>query len=604
MRFTAPTLRAIWWICLVAILILAINATRRGLVIADLLVSGDGDDLARLQQVRDWLGGQSWFDTTQYRLLPPEGVSIHWSRYVDLGIAAFLVPASWFLSQTGAELVAIVLWPTFVGCLAVFVIGFSNNRLLGPAAAIGALVTFLSWGKLGGEFTAGRIDHHNVQILCATAVFYLAVLPGRRGLLGALAGGATALCLAVGLEMLPTLAVIWGLMVLRHAFAEDGTGRWLIGFCASFALAAPLLVAGQVPMSGWWVNHCDVLAPPLLALAAVGMVASLVPVALGRVLTGAFARLGVSLALLAGGLWLAAPLLSPCLAGPYASASPEVRMLIETSIPEALSAAILIKDRPELLLRIVLPPVIIAIVALVAMVLMRGRVTKPQRVVLVQAFVVLIVGFGLSLLQIRAANLMTPAVPFLAGFVAHAFMAIPRDHRLRGLAALTLLLSTPPLVEAAARVIGGPPKLMTLAADMGSTSDNAEVTSVKHFAVATALAEISSLPKSLMFSSGNLAALILVYTPHSITSAGYHRSSAAVHNAFAAFDSREVLQKALASSRADYLIIRVGFPEEVLVNGMAKDGWPNWLVEVTGDRQKVRAFKVDKAALSAGTAAP
>jgi hypothetical protein len=222
--------RAIWWICLLAIAILFINVARSAPQIAEILVGGDGDDLTRLLQVRDWLAGQSWFDTTQYRMLPPEGVSIHWSRYVDLGIAAFLVPASWFLSQTQAEHVAVILWPTFLGCLALFVIGFSNNRLLGPAAAIGALVTFLTWGKLGGEFSAGRIDHHNVQILCGTAAFYLSLLPGRRWHLGAMAGAVTALGLAVGLEMLPFFAVLWAVMVLRHAFGENGVDQWLLGF--------------------------------------------------------------------------------------------------------------------------------------------------------------------------------------------------------------------------------------------------------------------------------------------------------------------------------------------------------------------------------------
>ncbi|OYW62342.1 MAG: hypothetical protein B7Z31_01275, partial [Rhodobacterales bacterium 12-65-15] len=97
MKLTADTpSRAIWWIVLVAVLVLLINVARRAPEISELLAGGGGDDLMRLQQVRDWLGGQSWFDTTQYRILPPEGVSIHWSRYVDLGIAAFLVPASWF----------------------------------------------------------------------------------------------------------------------------------------------------------------------------------------------------------------------------------------------------------------------------------------------------------------------------------------------------------------------------------------------------------------------------------------------------------------------------------------------------------------------------
>lgn len=590
---------AVWWICLGAIAILILNVARSMPQIAELLMGGDGDDLMRLQQVRDWLAGQSWFDTQQYRVLPPEGISIHWSRYVDLGIAAFLVPASWFLPVAQAELAAIILWPTFLGCLAILIIGHGTARLLGAAAAIGALVAFLTWGKLGGEFASGRIDHHNVQILCAIAVFYLSLLPGRRRLLGALAGATTAFCLAVGLEMLPFLAVLWGMMILRHACAEPGADRWLIGYCLAFALAAPVLLAGQTPVSGWWVNHCDVLAPPLLALAAVGIAASLGQVALARRLPHPAARIGASLAISAAGLWLAAPLLLPCVAGPYAGSTPEVRFIIASRINEALSAEMLLQVRPELLLRILMPPVVIAVVALGAIWLMRAQLTRAQAVMLIQAFVVLAVGFAFAQVQIRAANLMTPAVPLLAGFLVFAFTSIPRDHRLRGPAALVLLLAMPAVVEAAARVIGGPPQVAVLAAGGDPSATIAASTSVAFCRNPTAMAEIASLPAAVVFSSNNLGPAILVYTPHAITSAGYHRSAAAFHNGTVAFDSREALQNALARSRADHLVICVGFAEEEFIDSLAADGWPAWLVEVTGSRQTVRAFRVDPRALAA-----
>lgn len=59
---------------------------------------GDTDDNIRLAQVRAWLNGQGWYDLRQYRLNPPAGFDIHWSRLVDLPIAAM-----------------IVLWQPFVG---------------------------------------------------------------------------------------------------------------------------------------------------------------------------------------------------------------------------------------------------------------------------------------------------------------------------------------------------------------------------------------------------------------------------------------------------------------------------------------------------------
>jgi hypothetical protein len=56
----------------------------------------------RFLSVRDWLNGQGWFDMSNNRVLPPEGMSLHWSRYVDLGIAGVIGAASRFSSlRTG-----------------------------------------------------------------------------------------------------------------------------------------------------------------------------------------------------------------------------------------------------------------------------------------------------------------------------------------------------------------------------------------------------------------------------------------------------------------------------------------------------------------------
>lgn len=590
--------RIIWWICLGAMAILILNAARSLPQIADLLITGDGDDLTRLQEVRDWLAGQSWFDTRQYRILPPEGISIHWSRYIDLGIAAFLVPASWVLPATQAELAAVILWPTFLGCLAVLVIGPGANRLMGPAGAIGALVVFLTWSKLGGEFSAGRIDHHNMQILGSLAVFYLSLVPGRRALLGVLAGIATAFTLAIGLEMLPFLAVNWAVMILRQAFDEDGIGHWLTGFCTAFAIAAPLFLAGQTPITAWGTNYCDVLAPPVLSLAGVGIAASLATVALANTLRNPLARILLAAVVAGAGLWLISPLLLPCRAGPYAEVSPEVLRLIETQVTEALPASMLLFDRPELLFRVLLPPVVIAGLALGAAVLKRGRIGKTIGIALIQSFVLFLVGFVFALVQIRAANLMTPAVTVLAAFLGHVFVSIPRDHRLRAPAALLLLFAMPTVVEAATRLIAGPPALpgQDSSVDLVTAQDGSFTAA--YCRNEAAMAEIASLPKSVIFASLNLGPAIIVYTQQSVTAAGYHRNTAAFSNGIIGFQDRDHLRDHLASSDADYLVVCAGAGEERVVTRLEGADWPDWLVEVTGDRKQIRAFKVDKSALA------
>jgi len=583
--------------CLGAIAITLLYVVRMLPQPSDILMGDGGDDVMRLQQVRDWLAGQSWFDTQQYRLLPPEGVSMHWSRYVDLGIAAFLVPASWFMSQTGAELVAVILWPILLGCLAILVIAHATNRLMGPAAAIGALVTFLTWGRLGGEFTPGRVDHHNLQILIITVIFYLSVIPGRPRFFGVMAGVLTAGSLAVGLEMLPFLALIWGMMVLRHAFAEPDVGTWLAGFCLAFAVAAPLLLAGQTPVSGWWVNHCDVLAPPVLGLAAIGIVATLVPVIFASALPHPAARTLVPLAITAGGLWLARPLLLPCLAGPYAQAGEDVRIIIETRIVEALPASMLLKSNPEMFLRVVLPALVIGLLAAGAVWLMRDRIGRTLGIALVQAFVVAVVGFAFALLQIRASSLMTPAIPLLAGFLVHTFATIPRDSRLRIPAVLLLLLAVPAVVEDIGVRIAAPQKMTAYfprnAAPSGVTTPGQFI----QCRTKRSMDELANLPKSIVFSSLNLGPAIIGFTQHSATSAGYHRSTAAFSNGVIAFQSRNNLRDALYSSRADYLVICIAAAEEGMITHLEDEGWPDWLIDVSDNRQTVRLFLVDKAAL-------
>ncbi len=589
----------IWWICFGAIAIFVLKTFTFETSVASRLITGDTDNLMRLAEVRDWLAGQSWFDTHQYRVLPPDGISMHWSRYIDAGIAGIYIVSSWFVDPASAELLAVALWPAFLACLMVLILGHCTYRLFGRAAAAGALLAFLSLGRLVGEFIPTRIDHHNFQMLCATAVFYLSVIPGRSRLLGALAGAITALNLAIGLEMLPALATIWGLMALRYAFARPSSGDWLLGYGLSLAVAAPLLMAGQTPMSAWATNYCDVLAPPVLALAAIGIVATLVPVLAQRVLKGPLSRIAAMIALGGLGLWLAAPLLLPCSGGPYSAVEPEIRRHIEERILEARSFVILLHDDARLLFGVLLPPVVVSLFALGATRKLWGRLEAPQRTALVQAFIVILVGIGFAMLQIRAANLIVPALPLVTGFLIYAFTVIPRYHRLRAPAALVLILAMPATVQIL--IFSVMAKSPTITVD----SIPAEIAAVrgvpKSFAVCRsplAMDEVDSLPKSLIFTNMGLGPAIVAYTQHSVTSAPYHRSPDAYWNGSIAFESQDNLRKGLTKSGADFLVICAGSSIDWTLTFLQPGNLPDWLIDVTDTRTLVRVFQVDKDALA------
>ena len=64
---------------------------------------GDTDDNLRMSQVRALLAGQDWFDLRQYRLNPPIGANIHWSRLVDLPIAGIRLALAPFIGGPAAE---------------------------------------------------------------------------------------------------------------------------------------------------------------------------------------------------------------------------------------------------------------------------------------------------------------------------------------------------------------------------------------------------------------------------------------------------------------------------------------------------------------------
>lgn len=135
-----------------------------------------------------------------------------------------------------------------------------------------------------------------------TAIFFLSVVPRRSPQRSPGAGAWTAFSLAIGLEMLPLPALLWGLMVLRHAFGDPESGRRLTAFCAAFAILAPLLLVGQTPTSDWFVAPGDVLATPVLSLAAVGIAATLAQVTLAGRLWHPAGRIVLSMAIMAGGL--------------------------------------------------------------------------------------------------------------------------------------------------------------------------------------------------------------------------------------------------------------------------------------------------------------
>ena len=119
-----PTLAILAAWAAVSVLLLAVASTR---IMANQYPGPD--DALRLVQVRDLIAGQPWYDLHQYRMTPPEGTLMHWSRLVDLPIAGLILFFSLFIEMATAERVTIVVLPLLVLLLNMMVLGRLAWRL-------------------------------------------------------------------------------------------------------------------------------------------------------------------------------------------------------------------------------------------------------------------------------------------------------------------------------------------------------------------------------------------------------------------------------------------------------------------------------------------
>ena len=136
---------------------------------------GDTDDNMRMMQVRALLGGQDWFDLRQYRLNPPFGANIHWSRFVDLPLAGLILLLRPFVGGADAERAAVTIAPMIPMLLLLFSLALTCRRLIHRAAYPRAFVALFFANSAMGMFMPNRIDHPGWQLaLLALAIAGLA----------------------------------------------------------------------------------------------------------------------------------------------------------------------------------------------------------------------------------------------------------------------------------------------------------------------------------------------------------------------------------------------------------------------------------------------
>ncbi|OUS08435.1 hypothetical protein A9Q96_03015 [Rhodobacterales bacterium 52_120_T64] len=281
------------------------------------------DDAMRLIQVRDLLNGQSWFDVTQYRLGFEAGTPMHWSRLVDLPIAAILWLTSLLLKQEWAEAVTLAIWP--LGLIAPTLwamyhasVRFGGERA-GPFGYLFAIIAIVTTPK----FEIAALDHHNVQMLLMAFILMAMMHEKNHARDGVIIGVAAAFSVAIGLETLPFIATVSLMVGANWIWSGAETKAKTMRFSGSFAATLLAVFLFTRPDFSTTIFRCDAFGRELLIIGVSGALGLLALAATISEKTRAVRAVGVLF--LGGAVVLVAVVFAPqCLGNPYDPIYPDV----------------------------------------------------------------------------------------------------------------------------------------------------------------------------------------------------------------------------------------------------------------------------------------
>jgi len=530
-----------------------------GLAAAQGFVLDGPDNWMRLFEVRDLLAGQAWFDVTQYRIDPPTGASMHWSRLVDLPLAGLVL----VLGETAAMALVPLLWllPALFALRAIML------RLeFGPLALVIGLVALPLMPMLPDSFLPMRIDHHAPQAVFGLCVVALLLQPGRWR--AALAGVMAAAWVVISLEGLPLVAGIAGVLGLLYWLDAD---RRLAAFLAALALAAPVL---SLATRSWSAQpFCDVLLPGhTTAFAAAGTVALLLHLLPGQ------ARASSRLAALCLIPLVSAPFafaaLGPCMASPFSALDPLVEYYWYSRITEGLP----IWHQPLSVAAMLMWTLVLVVAGWWRM---RadgvGQTGRARDMLALVALLACLASFWLMRGGVLAQLLALPFAAYLLATYLPRARAISAPIPRIAATLACFALATPLLASGAVK------PLDPLLADKASgviepgTCD---------------FSRLVALPAGHLFAPLDAGPEILGRSRHTIVAASYHRNQPRMRDVIAAFtgpveQARQIVRAngamyvVACAAEADFALYR-GSGAGNFANAVASGHVPAWLEPVTG----------------------
>ncbi len=550
----------------------------------------DTDDNLRLAQVRALLGGQGWFDLVQHRFdVAHGGANIHWSRLVDLPLAAIILLMKPIVGGADAERIAVAFAPQIPLLLLLFSLALTMKRLVHdrawPLPVIGLLCAYSTIAM----FAPLRIDHHGWQLaFLALAISGMADPKRARG--GAVLGIATGLSLSIGLEMLIYLALLGGATVLLWV-ADQGQRRRLATYAAALVAttgAGFLIFASNANR----MAVCDALSPVWLSDAAVG---GAIMLALASMrLEGWKGRLALAVA---GGA---------AVSGFHALAWPHCLQRLEGVSPEATELWLdhVREARPfyRHAWKIGATAIALPVTALAGWALLSWRAWKQGpggRDLLYRTLAVAlpgIAGFVLLFWQMRAAPaaqmMALPAATALIVIVAAPWLQSPKLWK-HVAAIIVVLLAFGAAVPVGLELVPGE-KPNPMRAKVAAAN--------KRCPSMAALAPINAQPRGTVFSFIDLGPRLIVATHHDAIGGPYHRNDKAIADVMKAFRGDEgQAHRIISEYESDYLLVCPDMSTATIFMSETRNGFygqlmdgkvPGWLQPV--DLPKDSPFRMWK----------
>jgi hypothetical protein len=530
----------------------------------------DPDDTLRLVQVRDFIGGQGWFDVVQHRA---GQTPMHWSRLVDLPIAGVIMALRGLIGQPAAELAALIVVPLVTLFVCLFLIGRIAWRIMGGELAMFACLAFAFCVPVVEQLRPMRIDHHGWQI--AAVLFALNGMMARSARVGGwMIGGALAFGLTISIEGLPMAAAFMAVLGLRWARSRADR-QWLISAMQSLtAISAGLylLTHGLNPA----IAACDAITP--LHLGIFGWCALVVSAGAALEPQPRAALLAILGLAGAGSLGIVLQVAPQCAGGAFSAVDPLVRSLWLDQIQEGMP---IWHQAVPRILQTLLPPVI----AISATIKLAGRSSSWLRLWWIDYAMLLGAAFAISIFVARA------------GAVAGALAAIPLGWHLREWLRGARYLKRPMKKVflyggMAVALVPAAPALLLVSAVPGQaqiSAGNGHAPKPGQCGNSTMPATLAALPAGKVLAPIEVAPLILLDTRHQVLATGHHRAPllATVIRAFMSDEHRT--QAITAHYAVDYVALCPTVAEPQNYAHQAPDGFaaqllsgrqPAWLERV------------------------